>query len=99
MKKLLGKDKKLRLSVYESEKNHFVLKSIFKNDKFFTLIRWNAFMRLKKNSSRSSKVKITHRCAKSVNKKRFNKLTFFSRHVFLKQIRNGDIHGMSKTSW
>jgi ribosomal protein S14 len=99
MKKLLEKDKKLRLSIYESEKKHFILRSIFKNNNLFTLIRWNAFFKLKLLTSTNSKIKLIPRCINSINKKRFNKLTFFSRHIFLKLIRNGDISGIRKTSW
>jgi ribosomal protein S14 len=99
MKKLLEKDKKLRLSIYESEKTHFILRSIFKNNNLFTLIRWNAFLKLNFSTSTNSKIKLIPRCIGSINKKRFNKLTFFSRHIFLKLIRNGDISGIKKTSW
>jgi ribosomal protein S14 len=35
----------------------------------------------------------------SQNKKRFNKLTGFSRHIFLKKIRAGEINGFRKSSW
>ena len=39
MKKLLEKDKKLRHQIKLIENQHFILKSIFKNFNFFTLIR------------------------------------------------------------
>ena len=38
-------------------------------------------------------------CLYSINKKKYNKLTNFSRHIFLKLIRSGQIHGMKKSSW
>jgi ribosomal protein S14 len=81
------------------ENQHFILKSIFKNFNFFTLVRWNAFLKLKLLTKNNSKVAITNRCLKGVNKKRFNKLTTFSRHIFLKLIRSGSITGMRKASW
>jgi len=99
MKKLIEKDKKIRLTYNKIEKQHFILKSIFNNLNFFVLIRWNAFLKLKHLSSKSSKVSITYRCLNSSNKKRFNKLTTFSRNTFLKLIRTGYISGMQKSSW
>jgi ribosomal protein S14 len=99
MKKLLEKDKKLRQHILINEKKHFILKSIIKNFNFFTLIRWNAFLKLKTLTKSSSKVSTVNRCLYSINKKRFNKLTGFSRHVFLKAIRSGSIIGIKKASW
>jgi ribosomal protein S14 len=99
MKKLLEKDKILRLKNFTSENHKVVLKSIFKDLNFFTLIRWNAFIKLQDLSSNNHKNAIINRCVYSINKKRFNKLTNFSRHIFLKLIRTGQIHGMKKSSW
>jgi len=96
MKKLIAKDKKLRLNLVKIEKQYFVLKSIFKNLNFFTLIRWNAFIKLSKLSKKTSRQALSNRCLNTVNKKRFNKLTNFSRHVFLKFIRSGNIPGLKK---
>jgi ribosomal protein S14 len=99
MKKLLEKDKLLRFKNLELENRKIVLKSVFKNLNFFTLIRWNAFIKLQDLSSKSSKYAVINRCVYSINKKRFNKLTNFSRHIFLKLIRTGQIPGMKKSSW
>ena len=99
MKKLLERDKKLRLKIKTIEKQHFILKSIFKNFNFFILIRWNAFLKLNTLTANSSQVSIAPRCLHSINKKRFNKLTTFSRHIFLKLIRSGRITGIRKSSW
>jgi len=99
MKKLLEKDKKLRYQIRLIENQHFILKSIFQNFNFFTLIRWNAFLKLRFLTKNNSKVSITNRCLKGINKKRFNKLTTFSRHIFLKLIRSSSITGMQKASW
>lgn len=79
MKKLLEKDKKLRKLIRSTENQHFVLKSIFKNLNFFTLVRWNAFLKLKSLIKKNSKVSVINRCLEGINKKRFNKLTTFSR--------------------
>lgn len=99
MKKLLEKDKKRRVEIKVIEKQHFVLKAIVKNLNFFVLIRWNAFLKLKTLSSQNSTISLSNRCLYSINKKRFNKLTTFSRYIFLKLIRSGKISGMQKSSW
>jgi ribosomal protein S14 len=99
MKKLIEKDKKLRLEIKKNEKQHYVLKSIFKNFNFFTLVRWNAYLKLKNLTKTNSSVALSYRCLTSVNKKRFNKLTTFSRHIYLKLIRSGNIYGFQKSSW
>lgn len=99
MQKLLEKDKKLRLHIKNLENQHFVFKSIFKNFNFFLLVRWNAFLKLKNLAAGGAKASISSRCLYTVNKKRFNKLTTFSRHIFLKLIRSGEINGIRKSSW
>jgi ribosomal protein S14 len=99
MQKLLQKDIKLRNRILLNETKHFILKSIVKNFNFFILIRWNAFLKLKELTQNSSKVSIVNRCLSSVNKKRFNRLTSFSRHIFLKSIRKGFVYGVKKSSW
>ena len=99
MKKLLEKDKKLRLLIKKVEKKNFILKSIFRNLNFFILIRWNSFLKLKTLTKGNSYVSLSPRCLYTINKKRFNKLTPFSRHVFLKLIRSGQISSIQKASW
>ena len=99
MKKLIEKDKKLRTSIKNSENKQFILKSIFKNSNFFILTRWKAITKLKSLGFKNSKISISPRCLKTINKKKFNKLTLFSRHVFLKLIRSGEISNMKKASW
>lgn len=99
MKKLLQRDLILRNKIVLHETQHFILKSIVKNFNFFILIRWNAFLKLKELTKKASKVSIAGRCLASINRKRFNKLTGFSRHIFLKVIREGSINGVKKSSW
>lgn len=99
MKKILEKDKKLRDRINNKENRYFLLKSIFRNSNFFSLVRWNAFIGLKSLGKNNSKVSISSRCLYSINRKRFNKLTTFSRHIFLKLVRSGEIYGMRKSSW
>ena len=99
MKKLIEKDKKLRTRIQKTENQHFILKSIFRNNNFFVLVRWKAFNKLKSLGFKNSKVSLSPRCLMTVNRKKFNKLTFFSRHVFLKLVRSGVISGIKKASW
>lgn len=99
MKKLLENDKKLRQKIKLVENKQFILKSISKNFNFFILIRLNAFLKLKVLVRNNSKVSMINRCLLSINKKRLNKLTTFSRHIFLKLIRSGEIYGIKKSSW
>ena len=99
MKKQIEKDKKRINYVKQIEKQNFILKSIFKNSNFFLLIRWQAFLKLKLLTSKNSKVSISLKCLYTKNKKKFNKITFFSRHIFLKLIRSGELSGIKKSSW
>ena len=99
MKKLIIKDKKLRLHLKKQEKYHFALKTIFQNSNLFMLIRWNAYLKLKTISEKGSEVSVLSRCIYTINRKRFNTLTPFSRHVFLKLIRSGKLTGLRKSSW
>ena len=99
MKTLLEKDKIRRRTISKTEKKLFVLKSIFKNINFFTLIRWNAYEKITGFSGDSRKSKLSNRCQKTISKKRVNKLTNFSRHVLLKLIRSGKISNVKKASW
>lgn len=100
MKKLIEKDKNIRNKFKEIETKRFIFKSIFKNTNFFELIRLKSFNKLKiLLKKKAYKVSIVPRCVKTINKKRFNKLTYFSRHIFLKLIRSGDLSGIKKASW
>ena len=99
MKKLLEKDKKIRFDLDQNEKNHLVLMSIFKNLNFKDLTRWNAFLKLKQIQNKNSKTSLSNRCLVSLNKKRFNKLTTFSRYIFLKLLRSGKVSGFRRSNW
>ena len=99
MKKLIIKDQKLRKNFKSSEKLHFVLKLITNNLHLFSLLRFNASSKLKNFSKTNSKVSLSNRCIYTFNKTRFNKLTRFSRQIFLKLIRSGKISGLRKITW
>ena len=99
MKKLFAKDQKNRQIVKQTELNHFILKQISINSNFLKTIRWNALYKLSNLSKNGSKTIITNRCVKTINKKTFHKFTNFSRTVFLKLIKSGNISGIRKSSW
>lgn len=99
MKKLIAKDRKLRTVIKVQEKQHFILKTIFQNSNLFALIRWNAYIKLKKSGEIGSKISVLSRCVFTVNRKRFTSLTPFSRHIFLRLLRLGKLSGIRKSSW
>lgn len=99
MKKLLEKDKIIRKKIKTFEKKKFILKIISNNSNLSNLIRFNAFYNLNKLPKKASKTYVSNRCVTTVNKKKFNRLTNFSRIVFLNLARNNNIFGLWKSSW
>ena len=73
MKKLFAKDRKNRKQIKQLELKHYVLKQISNNSNFLKTIRWNASSKLSNLSRNSSKVVISNRCVKTINKKSFHK--------------------------
>lgn len=98
MKKIFVKDKENRQIVKQFELKYFVLKQISANANFAKTTRWNALYELT-NINKGSKTVLSNRCVKTVNKKTFHKFSNFSRMVFLKLIKAGEIAGMRKSSW
>lgn len=98
MKKLIIKDKQLRLNLKIQEKQYFVLKTIRQNSNLFNLVRWNVYFYLKLLSVTNSIVSTSPRCVYTINRKRFNKIAPFSRYVLLKLIRKGRFPGVKKFS-
>jgi ribosomal protein S14 len=99
MKKILVKDKKLRTYLKNNEKIFFILQCIANNSNFSKFIRWKAVQKIKICNYHKSKSLLSNRCVKTINKKRFSKLTVYSRQLFLKLIRDGKIYGFQKSSW
>lgn len=99
MKKLFAKDRENRKTVKQLELEHFILKQISTNSNFLKTIRWNALHKLSNLSKKSSKTLLSNRCVQTINRKTFNKFTYFSRTVFLKLVKSGYISGMRKSSW
>lgn len=98
MKKIFVKDNENRRAVKELELKHFILKQISTNANFAKTTRWNALYELT-NMNKGSKTVLSNRCVKTINKKTFHKFSNFSRMVFLKLIKAGEITGMRKSSW
>lgn len=99
MKKLYNKDKKLRNFIKINNKSYFLLKSIIKNTFIFILLRYQAYLKLKYIFVFNSNISIINRCIVTYNKKRFNRFSLFSRHIFLKKIQNGEIYGIASINW
>lgn len=99
MKKNLRKDIQKRKIVNQSETDLFVYKSIFKNSNYSNNIRWNALLNVSSLPKNSSKVRLNKRCTISGRKSSFNSLYKFSRLVFLRLVRSGEISGLKKSSW
>lgn len=99
MIKLIKRDKQIRKYICSFEKKKFILKSISQNKKFFSLIRWEAQLYFDILPLKSSKTYLSNFCILTINKKKFNKLTNFSRIVFLKLINKKNICNVYKSSW
>lgn len=99
MKKLFAKDKRNRELVKQFELKHFVLKQISVNSNLLKTTRWKALYKLVNLSKETSKTVLSNRCVKTVNKKIFHKFTNFSRIVFLKLVKSGEISGIRKSCW
>ena len=99
MKKILAKDRKIRIEIKRLEKKRFILKSIQNNSNFSNLIRLNTFYKLGDLPTFSSKSFISNRCVETINKKKFTNIANFSRIVFLKLAKKGSINGMQKHYW
>lgn len=99
MKKLLEQDKKTRKNIKKLEKKKLILKIISNNSNLPDLVRFNALTYSNTIAVSASKTLISNRCVITVGKKKFSKLTHFSRIVFLKLARHQKIYGLTKASW
>lgn len=99
MKKLNQKEKNNRAIVYEFEDVRIVLKSIVKNIKLINLTRWNAVLKLTTLPPKSIKTRLVNRCVLTGRKGKFTNSYKFSRLVFLRLLRSGNISGLKKSTW
>lgn len=96
MKKLFQKNRKLKINFKNNHLTCFLLKSILKNCFIFNLLKFNAYLKLKHLVMLQS---TANKCVVSYNKKRYNKMSYYCRSIFLKKIQNGEIFGISKINW
>jgi ribosomal protein S14 len=100
VKKLLAKNKHRSHEAKNQELQLKIFKSVHSNSNLFILTRWGASFKLQKNISiQNSFFSLSPRCLKTISKKRYNRITFYSRFVFLKVVRNGLISGIRKAIW
>ena len=99
MKKLVEKDKKVRKKIKKLEKKKFILKIIQNNLNFPYLLRFNASNNLNSITKKASKTLVSNRCIATINKKKFGKLTNYSRIFFLKLAKDKKIYGLTRASW
>jgi ribosomal protein S14 len=99
MKKLVAKDKKVRKKIKTLEKKKFILKIIQNNLNLPYLLRFNASNNLNSITKQASKTLVSNRCIATINKKKFGKLTNYSRIFFLKLAKNKKIFGLTQASW
>lgn len=99
MKALIQKDKKIRKKIKNFEKKKFIFKTISNNLNLPYLVRFNALNNANKITKKASKTFVTNKCIITTNKKKFNKLTHFSRIFFLKLAKSKSIYKLSEASW
>ena len=97
MNKLIQSDKKKRLKYLKFEKKNFILKNIFKNVNFISLMRFNSFLLLSNFPKNSYRTQIKNRCILTGRRSSFNKKYRFSRLIFLELIRTGFFSGLNKS--
>ena len=99
MKKFNQKEKKNRSIVFKAEDTRIILKSITRNINLANLTRWNAVLKLAMLSNKGAKNRLVNRCIFTGRKGRFTASYKFSRLVFLRLLRSGNISGFTKSSW
>ena len=99
MKKILTRDYKNRKLIKQLELKKFILKQLSINSNLLISTRWKAYHKLHNFSKKNSKVSLSNRCIKTINRKTFHKFTKFSRIIFLKLAKLGKISYLRKSSW
>ena len=99
MKSLRQTDIKKRNYFYKSELNTFILKNLSTNKNLKNSIRFNITLKLFNLSLNNFKTRSVNRCIFTNRKSKISKNFRFSRLVFLRIARQGQIHGLKKASW
>ena len=97
MKKILKRVQFKRNSVFFSEKNKQIYKSLTNNNNLIKTVRWNADLNALKRLI--SSVQLTKRCIITGRKNIFNNHYRLSRIIFLKYSRKGLIPNLIKSTW
>ncbi len=77
----------------------YLLKSLIKHNFFLINIKNKAIVILKTKTNVKSISVITNVCMLTLNKKKFSKLSAYSRQILNNKIQNGEIYGFIKYSW
>lgn len=99
MKSLLKKDYKNKQNFKNLEYKKTILKNLTNNINYQIPSRWKLFEEVFKFLPQTSLHHFNNRCIITGRKKRINKLYSFSRIIFLKLARFGNINGLKKSSW
>jgi hypothetical protein len=99
MIKYYKNDKILRNKLKMLELNYFLFKILFKTIFLFSFFKNNLFTIFNYNFIKIPIFTIINFCLISLNKKKFNKFSYYSRHFFLKKLQDGTITGLIKYSW
>jgi small subunit ribosomal protein S14 len=99
MKNLNQKDKQNRKLAFQFENTRLIFKSIIKNKKILSTVRWNAILKLENLPKNSSKSKFNTRCILTNRKKGIVSKFRLSRLAFLKFSSLGQITGIKKSVW
>lgn len=98
MSKNYKKEKYYRVNVSNIEKENKLFKSILFNMYFPCTSRWNCA--LNQSSFKNKTIsRLVNRCLLTRHRKKFHFLFKFSRLVFLRLARNGQIFGLKKSVW
>ena len=97
MRHIFERDKTTRKNNQQKAKLKLIFSSISRNSNLLPLLRWNVLTH--QTNVVKPKAALAPRCLLTKNKKRFCKLTKFSRHTFLKILRAGLVSGVSKAVW
>lgn len=99
MKKLIFRNKKLRNIIKNFKNLYFILKSIIKNMFIFLYFKYKILLFFKNNLHITYSYTGLKFCILSLSKKRFNKISFYSRQILGKKVQNGEMVGIIKQLW
>lgn len=99
MKKLIVRNKRLRDIIGNFKNLYFILKSIIKNIFVFIYFKYKILSFFRKNLNITYNFTGLKFCVISLSKKRFNKMSFYSRQLLGKKIHNGKMFGIVKQLW